>query len=106
MRIDNPASRPYALRFIEIALLENVGVAFDCTGGLPDAHLESPKMRRVPVVVLVVPTVLLLAGCGGKLTTPTPETVVGTLAAPPPTQTGAALPKGNAAAGKAVYASA
>src|SRR3954468_15026916 len=85
MRIDNPASRPYALRFMKIALLENVGVAIDCTGGPSGAHLESPKMRRVVLLVLVVPIVLLLAGCGGELTTPTPETVVGTLPAPPPT---------------------
>jgi cytochrome c6 len=63
-------------------------------------------MRRVVLLVLVVPIVLLLAGCGGELTTPTPETVVGTLPAPPPTQTGPALPKGDATAGKAVYASA
>jgi mono/diheme cytochrome c family protein len=61
-------------------------------------------MRRLLVVFLVVPLVLLLAGCGGETVTPTPETVVGTLAAPP-TQTGPTLPKGDAAAGKDVYAS-
>jgi mono/diheme cytochrome c family protein len=62
-------------------------------------------MRRS--LVLLVPLVLLLAGCGGKTVTPTPETVVGTLAAPTTTaEVGKNLPKGNAAAGKAVYASA
>lgn len=60
-------------------------------------------MRRA--VLLVVPVALLLAGCGGTIVTPTPVTVVGTL---PKSTTAAApkLPPGNAAAGKAVFASA
>jgi mono/diheme cytochrome c family protein len=62
-------------------------------------------MRRS--LVLLVPLVLLLAGCGGKTVTPTPETVVGTVAAPTTTaEVGKDLPPGNAAAGKAVFASA
>jgi mono/diheme cytochrome c family protein len=61
-------------------------------------------MRRS--LVLLAPLALLLAGCGGKTVSPTPETVVGTLAAPTTTAVGPKLPAGNAAAGKSVYASA
>ena len=52
-------------------------------------------MRRL---VLFAALAVTAAGCGGKLVTPTPQTVIGTL----PTQT---VPKGNAAAGKAVFLS-
>jgi mono/diheme cytochrome c family protein len=59
-------------------------------------------MRRV---LLVLPLALLLAGCGGKVVSPTPETVVGTL--PEPTETTAAptLPEGDATAGKSIFVS-
>jgi len=52
----------------------------------------------VPRLVLFAALAVTAAGCGGKLVTPTPQTVIGTL----PTQT---VPKGNAAAGKAVFLS-
>lgn len=54
--------------------------------------------------LIAIPVALLLAGCGGKVVAPLPETVVGTIQ----TTTTAApkLPKGNAAAGKSVFASA
>jgi mono/diheme cytochrome c family protein len=62
-------------------------------------------MRRS--LVLLVPLALLLAGCGGKTVSATPETVVGTVAQPTTTaEVGKALPKGDPAAGKAVFASA
>jgi mono/diheme cytochrome c family protein len=60
-------------------------------------------MRRA--FVLVAPLALVLAGCGGKLVTPTPETVVGPLSVPT-TTAGPSLPKGNAAAGKQIFVSA
>jgi mono/diheme cytochrome c family protein len=60
-------------------------------------------MRRA--VYLLAPLALLLAGCGGQVVSATPETVVGTVAAPTTTP-GPNLPKGNATAGKAVFASA
>lgn len=60
-------------------------------------------MRRA--LILALPAALLLAGCGATTVTPTPETVVGTL--PKATAPAAPkLPKGNATAGKAVFASA
>lgn|SRR5512135_232307 len=60
-------------------------------------------MRRAALIT--IPVALLLAGCGGETVTPTPETVVGTV--PQATTTaGPTLPKGNADAGKAVFASA
>jgi cytochrome c551 len=63
-------------------------------------------MRRR--IVLLVPLALLLAACGGKTVSPTPETVVGTIAAPTTTasEVGKNLPPGHADAGKAVFASA
>jgi mono/diheme cytochrome c family protein len=60
-------------------------------------------MRRA--FVLVAPLALVLAGCGGKLVTPMPETVVGPLSVPT-TTAGPSLPKGNAAAGKQIFVSA
>jgi mono/diheme cytochrome c family protein len=53
----------------------------------------------------VLPLALLLAGCGGKVVSPAPETVVGTL--PEPTETTAAptLPEGDATAGKSIFVS-
>ena len=63
-------------------------------------------MRRVVLIVLSCVTGVVLAGCGAEgVTSPTPRTVVGTL--PKPTQdpeTAAFKLKGNAAAGKAVFA--
>jgi cytochrome c6 len=61
-------------------------------------------MRRS--IVLLAPLALLLAGCGGKTVSATPETVVGPLSVPTTTAVGPALPPGKAAAGKAVFASA
>ncbi len=61
-------------------------------------------MRRS--IALLVPLALLLASCGGKTVSATPETVVGTLAAPTTTAAGPTLPKGSAAAGTAVFVSA
>ena len=62
-------------------------------------------MRRS--IVLLAPLVVLLAGCGGKTVSPTPETVIGTIAAPTTTASvGAKLPPGHAEAGKAVFATA
>jgi mono/diheme cytochrome c family protein len=60
-------------------------------------------MRRA--LLATIPAALLLAGCGGTTVTPTPETVVGSVptAAKPAAPK---LPKGNATAGKAVFASA
>ena len=60
-------------------------------------------MRRA--LLIAIPAALLLAGCGGKTVTPTPETVVGSV--PQSTQpAGPSFPKGNADAGKAIFASA
>jgi mono/diheme cytochrome c family protein len=62
-------------------------------------------MRRS--IVLLVPLALLLAGCGGKTVSATPETVIGTVAQPTTTaEVGKDLPEGNPTAGKAVFASA
>jgi mono/diheme cytochrome c family protein len=58
-------------------------------------------MRRV---LLVLPVALLLAGCGGKTITPTPQQVVGTLPQPTETTAGPTLPQGNASAGRAIFA--
>jgi mono/diheme cytochrome c family protein len=59
-------------------------------------------MRRA--LLIAIPAALLLAGCGGKTVSPTPETVVGTVAQS--TQpAGPSFPKGNADAGKAIFAS-
>lgn len=59
------------------------------------------RMRRVSSLVplaLLCALVAALAGCGGgEEVTPTPETVVGTIAAE-------TLPEGNADAGKAIFA--
>jgi mono/diheme cytochrome c family protein len=60
-------------------------------------------MRRL--LVLAIPIVCLLAGCGGTRATPTAETVVGTLATTT-APAGPKLPEGQATAGKAVFASA
>jgi len=65
-------------------------------------------MRRLLVTgsaVVVCGLALVAAGCGGGTDiTPTPETVVGTLAQP--TDQGPAnIPKGDAAAGKPLFAS-
>ena len=59
-------------------------------------------MRRL--ALLAVPFALLLAGCGGSTVSPTPQTVVGTIATT--TTAGPKLPPGNAEAGKSVFASA
>jgi mono/diheme cytochrome c family protein len=59
-------------------------------------------MRRA--MVIAIPVVCLLAGCGGKTVAPVADTVVGTL----PQSTVAAgpkLPTGDAAKGKTVFAS-
>ncbi len=59
-------------------------------------------MRRA--LLIAIPAALLLAGCGGKTVTPTPETVVGAV----PTSSapaGPTFPQGNADAGKAIFAS-
>jgi cytochrome c oxidase subunit II len=57
-------------------------------------------VRRLALIVLLA---ALVAGCGGEKTTaPEPETVEGTVPAEPQPQ---ALPKGDPAAGKAVFAS-
>jgi mono/diheme cytochrome c family protein len=57
-------------------------------------------MRRV--TLLAIPAVLVLAGCGGTTVQPVAQTVVGSL---PTTSTtaGPVLPKGNAAAGEAIF---
>jgi mono/diheme cytochrome c family protein len=60
-------------------------------------------MRRATLALL--PLAVLLAGCGGKVISATPETVVGTLPKPTETTAGPTLPKGNAAAGKPIFAS-
>jgi mono/diheme cytochrome c family protein len=60
-------------------------------------------MRRL--LVLAIPVVCLLAGCGGQTAAPTAETVVGTLATTT-APAGPTLPEGQADAGKAVFASA
>jgi len=61
-------------------------------------------MRRRPTALagaLALAVVILVAGCGGEKTvSPLPKTVIGPIAKP------AAAPKGNAAAGKAVFVSA
>ncbi len=61
-------------------------------------------MRRLALLI-AIPLALLVAGCGGETTSPTAETVVGTLPKTT-TQAGPKLPKGDPAAGKGVYASA
>jgi len=58
-------------------------------------------MRRA---LLALPVALLLAGCGGKTITPTPQQVVGTLPTPTKTTGGPTLPKGNATAGRTIFA--
>jgi mono/diheme cytochrome c family protein len=55
-------------------------------------------MRRRLLILPVIAIALLAAGCG-EVVTPTPETVVGTVEAPPQVQ-------GDAAAGKQVFMSA
>jgi mono/diheme cytochrome c family protein len=58
--------------------------------------------RLFPLAMLLcaLPFALAVAGCGGEETvTPTPDTVVGSVAQP-------TVPEGDAAAGKAVFASA
>lgn len=61
-------------------------------------------MRLAPLIAIPVAAVLL-AGCGGTTVGATPETVIGTVAQTK-TVAGPKLPQGNAAAGKAVFASA
>jgi mono/diheme cytochrome c family protein len=60
-------------------------------------------MRRA--LLIAIPLVCLLAGCGGKTVAPTAETVVGTLATTT-APAGPKLPQGDAGAGKGVFASA
>jgi mono/diheme cytochrome c family protein len=60
-------------------------------------------MRRS--ILIAIPVVCLLAGCGGKTVAPTAETVVGTLATTT-APAGPKLPAGHADAGKTVFASA
>jgi mono/diheme cytochrome c family protein len=60
-------------------------------------------MRRA--LLIAIPLVCLLAGCGGKTVAPTAETVVGTLATTT-APAGPTLPQGDAGAGKGVFASA
>jgi cytochrome c2 len=57
-------------------------------------------VRRPVLIVLLVVVAIGLAGCGksSKVTTPTPSAIVGPVPKPP------AAVKGNAAAGKAVFA--
>ena len=58
-------------------------------------------MRRlVPLAVLPV---LLAAGCGGEVVTPTPQTVVGTVPAQTTEKVPPAYAKGLPAAGKIVF---
>jgi mono/diheme cytochrome c family protein len=57
-------------------------------------------------ILIVVPAVLLLAGCGTTTVQPLPETVVGQLSAPTTTTQGPSLPKGDPTAGKTVFVSA
>ncbi len=62
-------------------------------------------MRRAALALLFLAVALLLAGCGkGEKVQAVPETVVGTL--PTPTTTETTTLKGDATAGKAVYAKA
>src|SRR5581483_11857509 len=62
-------------------------------------------MRRP--VLIALGSALLLAGCGGgKTVAPLPETVEGSVPATTQTQPTPQLPKGDPAAGKAVFASA
>jgi cytochrome c oxidase subunit 2 len=57
--------------------------------------------RRVPLLALVAVLALALAGCGGgKEVAPVPQTVIGTVAAPPTSNV-----KGDPAAGKALFSS-
>jgi sulfite dehydrogenase len=60
-------------------------------------------MRRATLALL--PLAVLLAGCGGKVISATPETVVGTLPKPTETAAGPTLPQGNAEAGRPIFAS-
>jgi mono/diheme cytochrome c family protein len=60
-------------------------------------------MRRA--ILIALPVVCLLAGCGGKTVTPTPETVVGKLTVTSSGPTTPTLPQGDAGAGKAVFTS-
>ena len=59
-------------------------------------------MRRT---LLLLPLAVVLAACGGKTVSPTPEAVVGTLPQPTETNAGPTLPQGNAEAGKPIFAS-
>src|SRR4051794_23105618 len=60
-------------------------------------------MRRL---LLGIPLLLVLAGCGGTVVQPVAETVVGTLPKPTTTTAGPSLPKGNAEDGKRIFVTA
>jgi mono/diheme cytochrome c family protein len=63
--------------------------------------MRRPLLIAVPLALVLA----VLAGCGGKTVSATPETVIGTIAQPT-TVAGPKLPQGDAAAGKTVFASA
>jgi mono/diheme cytochrome c family protein len=72
-------------------------VGFAASGRAEAGGIDSAAVRRL---VTIAALALVAAGCGGKTVAPLPSTVVGTVAKE------AAAPKGNAAAGKPVFASA
>ena len=61
-------------------------------------------MRRAALIA-VPALALALAGCGGEVVRPVAETVVGEYTQTTQTQPGPTLPKGNAAAGEAIFKS-
>jgi sulfite dehydrogenase len=65
-------------------------------------------VRRLAPIALLLPLVLAAVGCstskpGGKIVTPTPQTVVGTVATQPTVAVPAQYKNGDATAGKAVF---
>ena len=73
--------------------------------------IDSALVRRLAPIAVLLPLLLAATGCstskpGGKVTTPTPETVVGTVATTPTATVAAQYKNGDAVAGKKVCATA
>ncbi len=72
------------------------------------AAIDSALVRRLAPIAVLLPLLLAAAGCstykpGEKVVTPTPDTVVGTVATAPTATVPAVYKNGDPTAGKAVF---
>src|SRR5215467_8782986 len=106
MRSERPRSRPNDLRFMLRMVLSGRVSPVPTHGGL-SASLESSAVRRPAVIAAALLGAVVLAGCGSEgVSSPTPNTVVGSV---PAGQTLPKVPafhlKGDSKKGAAVFSS-